>query len=206
LPEECLNALESLGTPVRFIRGNGDREVVGPSDGDSFADRAAWCAARLSPEQRNRIAGRPMTVSVDIADLDRVLFCHAVPDADTPILTVLTPDDEVAPAMSGVEADVVVCGHVRVQYDRTLPDGLRVVNAGSVGAPYEGRAAAYWLLLGPGIESVSTPYDVAAAVEKIEATGCPDTGWIVQHAIVAPLGRDEVMEKFEDMRRAGSGR
>lgn len=45
----------------------------------------------------------------------------------------------------------VVCGHTHAQFDRQLAR-WRVVNAGSVGLPYEGRAGAYWLLLGPEVE------------------------------------------------------
>ena len=29
---------------------------------------------------------------------------------------------------------------------------MRVVNAGSVGMPFEGRAGAYWALLGPDVQ------------------------------------------------------
>jgi diadenosine tetraphosphatase ApaH/serine/threonine PP2A family protein phosphatase len=39
----------------------------------------------------------------------------------------------------GVGEPVVVCGHTHVQFDRSI-DGRRVVNAGSVGMPYQGEA------------------------------------------------------------------
>jgi predicted phosphodiesterase len=39
----------------------------------------------------------------------------------------------------------VVCGHTHMQFDRTVA-GVRVVNAGSVGMPYEDEPGAYWLL------------------------------------------------------------
>ena len=54
--------------------------------------------------------------------------------------------------MTGDAAEgVVVCGHTHRQFDRRI-DRWRVVNAGSVGMPYEGRPGAYWALLGPGVE------------------------------------------------------
>jgi len=39
----------------------------------------------------------------------------------------------------------VVCGHTHMQFERTV-GGVRVINAGSVGMPYEEEPGAYWLL------------------------------------------------------------
>ena len=39
----------------------------------------------------------------------------------------------------------VVCGHSHTQFDRAV-GGVRIVNAGSVGMPYEDEPGAYWLL------------------------------------------------------------
>ena len=49
----------------------------------------------------------------------------------------------------------------------------RVVNAGSVGMPYEGRPGAYWALLGPEVELRRTEYDVEAAVARDSRVGAP---------------------------------
>jgi diadenosine tetraphosphatase ApaH/serine/threonine PP2A family protein phosphatase len=65
-----------------------------------------------------------------------------------------------------------VCGHTHLQFDRFL-DGIRVINAGSVGAPYEAEPGAYWALLGSGVELRRTEYDVEAAAAAIAATGYP---------------------------------
>jgi diadenosine tetraphosphatase ApaH/serine/threonine PP2A family protein phosphatase len=68
---------------------------------------------------------------------------------------------------------MVVCGHTHVQFDRTV-DGIRVLNAGSVGAPYEAEPAAYWLELDPEPRFRRTEYDVEAAAERIRSTGYPN--------------------------------
>ena len=47
--------------------------------------------------------------------------------------------------------------------------GVPPVGAGSVGMPYEGRAAAFWALLGPGVELRSTEYDIEAFVARVRA-------------------------------------
>ena len=66
-----------------------------------------------------------------------------------------------------------MCGHTHMQYDRTLSNGLRIVNPGSVGMPYEGRPGAYWALLGPDVEFRRTEYDVEAAVAAIRFAARP---------------------------------
>jgi diadenosine tetraphosphatase ApaH/serine/threonine PP2A family protein phosphatase len=180
------------------VRGNGDREVAGEPPEGAFPDRARWCASRLSASQLDRVRQWPLTAALEIDGLGCVLFCHAVPASDLPIVTTLTPDADVARAIGPVDADVVVCGHVHVQYERKLPSGPRVVNARSVGAPYEGRAAAFWLLLGPDVEHVASEYGVGAAVARLEATGCPDTDGLVR-VLLEPVGAVDAMAEFESL-------
>ena len=60
---------------------------------------------------------------------------------------------------AGVTGTVVI-GHTHHQFDRRIGD-LRVVNAGSVGMPYEGEVAAFWTLVEDGEPSFRrTPFDV----------------------------------------------
>ena len=68
----------------------------------------------------------------------------------------------------------MVCGHVHTQYDRRLED-WRVVNAGSVGLPYQGElVGAFWALLGPdGVELRRSEYDLNGAVAGFGALGYP---------------------------------
>ena len=66
------------------------------------------------------------------------------------------------PIFDGVDADVVVCGHTHMQFDRTIA-GKRVINSGSVGMPYEDEPGAYWLL---DLEHRRTEYDGAPAPEQ----------------------------------------
>ena len=142
---DCLDALLPLGERVRFVRGNADREV---------------------PELAELVASWPTTVELDVDGLGHVVFCHGSPPrSDEEILTKLSPGERVAAAVAGVDADVVVCGHTHVQFDRDV-GGVRLVNTGSVGMPYEGRHGAFWALLGPDVELRRSEYDVEAAVES----------------------------------------
>jgi putative phosphoesterase len=140
-PAETLERLRSLDGDVRFIRGNADREVY--EDNPRFAPPEALehVRRRLSTEQVDFLRSLPLTVSVG-----RVLFCHATPRNDEEIFTKISPEGRWAEALAGVDADVVVCGHTHVQFDRRIGD-IRLVNAGSVGMPYEYEPGAYWALL-----------------------------------------------------------
>lgn len=163
---ECLARLRQLGDAVRLVRGNADED-------------ADW----------------PLTVELGIDGVGRVLFCHGSPRSEHEILTRVSPDERVEAALANVEADVVVGGHTHVQFDRVIR-GRRLVNAGSVGMPYEGARGAFWALLGPDVELRRTEYDVEAAAAALEATGFPgaddQAGWLRE-----PPDPDEVSAYFE---------
>jgi putative phosphoesterase len=182
---ECLERLQALGP--RWVMGNGDREIV---EG-SREHGAGWVAERLSPAQRDALAAFEPVVR-----LGGVLFCHGSPRSDTEMITRITPDERLAPMLAGVSEPLVVCGHTHQQFDRRVA-GKRVVNAGSVGLPYEGDAAAFWLMLGPEPELRRTSYDVAAAVAQMRATGLSELDESLQASLVKPVDADEIAAFFE---------
>ena len=51
-----------------------------------------------------------------------MLFCHATPRNDEEIYTRISPEESWRAALDGVDADVVVCGHTHVQFDRRIGD------------------------------------------------------------------------------------
>jgi putative phosphoesterase len=199
LPAECVERLRAAN--ARFLMGNCERDVLA-ADPDTQTERDSWCRARLSDEQRTAIAAWPATVELSVEGLGRVLFCHGTPRSDEELLTAATPEDVAREALEGVEADVVVCGHTHHQYDRRIGD-TRLVNAGSVGLPYEGRRAAFWALLGPDVELRHTPYDVPGAIERLGATGFPDIPGFMGSSLIELTPRDEVIAHWE--RVAGRG-
>ena len=191
-PHETLERLAALGECVHFVRGNADRAVaVGEGEPGE-----AWAAERLTPEQRHFLAGLPLAEAVEVTGLGRVLFCHATPRSDEEIVTRLTPDGHLAGFLAGVDAEVIVCGHVHVRYDRAVA-GKRVVNPGSVGLPYEGEPGAYWALLGPDVDFRRTPYPVDEAVERIRASGFPGGEAMFVEALLVPPAPEAVSEHFE---------
>lgn len=202
-PSECLERLEALGERVRFVTGNCDRETASPAGHEQWhADVGGWSATKLDDAQLARVRAWPLSVEVDVPGLGTVLFCHATPRSDLPILTRVTPDAAVAEELAGTTADVVVCGHTHVQYDRRVGP-LRVVNAGSVGMPYEGAPGARWALLdADAVELVSTPYDAEAALEALARAGFPMFDAWFSRTLRGEVTADEATASFESRRGA----
>jgi predicted phosphodiesterase len=107
--------------------------------------------AKIDRADRDYLAAFEPTVDVDVDGLGRTLFCHGSPRSDEERITRATPRERLKPMLDGVQAPTIVCGHTHQQFDLRCDD-QRVLNAGSVGMPYEGVAAAFWLLLGPAVE------------------------------------------------------
>ncbi|MBV8480739.1 MAG: metallophosphoesterase [Actinobacteria bacterium] len=151
-PSETLERLRGLGDRVVWVRGNVDRELMRGEPGLAPADFLDATRAKLTDEQIGFLHALPPTVQIE-----RTLYCHASPRNDLDIFTERTPEPAIAFLFEDVDADVVVCGHTHTQFERTVA-GRRVVNSGSVGAPYEDEPGAYWTL---DLEHRRTPYDGA---------------------------------------------
>jgi putative phosphoesterase len=197
--QATLDRLEQLDAPVRWVRGNGEREVaeaVGappPAEDDLVGRFAAITAAELGDARSRALGELPLTL-----ELDGVLYCHASPRRDDEMLTRLSPDERWAEALAEVDAAVVVAGHTHQQDDRVV-GGVRLLNAGSVGLPYEGDGAARWLWVSDGVPELrSTAYDAAAAGERMLAAGWPDERSIGA-ALIDPVEPIVVTRLFEGL-------
>ena len=151
-PSETLARLRGLGDRVLWVRGNADRELF-PGEGGLVPEP-------LVKETRSKLSEEEIAFLHELPELQRVgdvLYCHASPRNDMDIFTERTPEERIAFLFEGLGVPTVVCGHTHTQYERTVA-GVRVVNAGSVGMPYEEEPGAYWLL---DLVPRRTPYDGA---------------------------------------------
>jgi predicted phosphodiesterase len=204
MPVETLARLMDLGIPVQFIHGNGDREVLAQMTGaetdwyrtapEQWREPVRWTAQQLHPEDERLLASWPATCRVEIQGIGEVLFCHATPRNDTEIFTRATPEDRVLPMFEGIDAPLVVCGHTHMQFDRMIGK-VRVVNAGSVGMPFQ-EPGAYWLLLGPGVQLRRTTYDLTNAADRIRNTNYPQAQDFAARNVLQPPSESETVEAF----------
>jgi predicted phosphodiesterase len=202
MPRAALELLLALRERALFVRGNGDREIAGESFEEGlWGERTRWSAEQLERGQLAWLAALPDTQTVDVDGLGPVLFCHGSPRSDEEILTRISPEERVAPALAGVEEAVVVGGHTHVQFDRQVA-GKRLVNAGSVGMPYEARPGAYWALLGPDVDLRRTDYNLEAAAAAVSATGFPAAEELAAENVLTVPSAEEATEHFERLAQA----
>ena len=201
MPMECLERLLALNTPVHFIRGNGDREVLAFQRGEessaipeNFREGMRWNARRLSDDHARALKSWPATFSMEITDLGKVLFCHATPGNDVDVFTRLTPEERLLPIFENVKAGAVVCGHTHMPFDRRI-GGVRVINPGSVGMPF-GRPGAYWCLLGRKITFRHTLYDFEAAAEQIRHTDYAGADAFAEKNVLNPPTEEQMLRAF----------
>ncbi len=196
MPAQTIDVLMRLPR-ARFVRGNADRGLIDEFDGKSKSEMpgpfADWCAKQISREQRDFLAGFEDSVVIDGVDgAGKTLFCHATPRSDVLIITAETPPKRMRGLLAGTDAEVVVCGHTHMQFDRTI-DTVRVVNAGSVGMPY-GKPGAYWTMLGPAIEARRIDYDREAAAKRIRALDWPSAEKFASENVIEVPSVEEAMD------------
>jgi len=198
LPRETLRCLLDLQVPTRFIYGNCEVAVLEQMAGkdpsavpEQYRPPIRW-TAQLLAEYQPMFAGWPKTIRVEIPDLGGVLFCHGTPRHENEIFTRLTAEDRLLPVFEGLNAQVVVCGHTHMQFDRMI-GRTRVVNAGSVGMPF-GEPGADWLLLGPGVQLRHTSYDLTKAADRIRESGYPED--FVARYLLQPPTEEAMLAAF----------
>ena len=199
-----LDALgRELGVTMHWVRGNGEREVAAaardggqPTAGDSAAEMSAFTASELGRERALPLGDLPLTVTVD-----GVLFCHATPRSDEELATRISAPERWSEVLRGVDAALVVAGHTHQQDDRTV-DGVRFINAGSVGLPYEGDGDARWLWVEDGVPELRrTAYDAAVAGRRMRDE-CAALADSVNASLIEPVEAMVVTRMFEE--RVGS--
>lgn len=183
MPAEAVDRIRQLDALA--IRGNADRD---PGD--------EWVIERLGVERVHWLQSLPERLELEIEGLGRVLFVHGSPRSDEEMLLRTASDERLATILEGVEADVVVCGHTHMQFDRRFED-KRVINAGSVGLPY-GAAGAHWVELGPDVRHRRAEYDPA----PLAASDWPRAAEI-QAVIESPPSEEQAIAEFEALIAAG---
>jgi predicted phosphodiesterase len=206
MPHETLDQLIALGDRAEFVRGNADREVVEAYDRghpdvnveekDPARRAAAFAASRISSGHRDFLAGFAPALTLKVDGVGPTLFCHGSPRSDTEIITRVTSDDRLRQILGQAGGGVVVCGHTHQQFDRAI-DGWRIINAGSVGIPYEGRPGAYWALLGADVELRRTEYNLDAAIQELRTAGFPDLDEVLTESLLEPIDPEKAARLFE---------
>jgi predicted phosphodiesterase len=201
MPRETLSLLRALDLPVLAIHGNGDREALNARAGrplasvpEAFHWMITHTADQMTADDERWMAAWPSTRRVPVEGIGEVFLCHATPRNDLEIFTRLTPDEKLRPIFEPLGVPLVVCGHTHMQFDRSI-GRTRVVNAGSVGMPFQ-EPGAYWLLIGPDVRLRRTDYDLEEAAARIRASGYPQAEEFAARNVLRPPSEQEMLDLF----------
>lgn len=204
LPGETLALARGLANEVKcvFVRGNAERALFEPAaDGRPHSERALWMRANHSAADLDFIRGFVTTAVVDVEGLDAVRVCHGSPLSDEDCITPATPEARLRPLVANLKEGVLVSAHTHVQFDRRAA-GIRSINPGSVGLPYEGRHGAYWALLDHEVALMRTEYALSETIRRYTATDDPLADTMVE-MLEDPPTRAEAIEHAERVQRSG---
>ena len=198
MPRETLRTARGHSGRVAFIRGNCDRLVVAAADGllpanlpKDVARSIAWCAGQLAPDDIAFLRDFPESVAIEVDGLGPVRFVHATARSDEELFTIRTADDRVAEMFGGVAESTVVCGHTHMQFERKV-GGLTILNAGSVGMPYD-EPGAYWCEVSATPAMHKTAYDLQEAAARVRRTKYPGAEEFASREILAPQSRERML-------------
>jgi hypothetical protein len=208
LPEETWRIVRELhdAFPDRtlFVRGNAERalsELRRAGVAHARTPREHWMLARHSEATLAALDCFADGAVLDIDSLGPTRFCHGSPRSDEELITPGTPERRIRQLLAGVPERILVSAHTHVQFDRVVA-GVRSVNPGSIGMPYQGRPGAYWALLGPDVELRRTEYDLELAVSRYKGTSDPLADAMVE-TLLEPPTLAEVVRHAETLEFSG---
>ncbi len=146
LGDSVYGPLDPAGTARLLIdreipsaRGNEDRLITEGMKGEPRNPTLDYVLSSLTPDQITWIQSLSFDMTVDGV----FYLCHGTPFGDAeyllrkvdPVGDSMRSDAELAELLKRLDHDVVLCGHDHLQADRRLPDGVLIVDPGSVGLP-----------------------------------------------------------------------
>jgi diadenosine tetraphosphatase ApaH/serine/threonine PP2A family protein phosphatase len=198
-PEKSLALLRGRGVPT--VQGNYDHSI-----GHALADCACgyldardehfaqlaydYTAARVGGPSRAWLRSLPREARLTIGGR-RVLLCHGSPRRQNEFLWESACSDAfLAWLCDAYDAEVIVCSHTGLPWQRPLPGGRLVVNCGAIGRPaHDGRTNTWYAELAFDGRQVTAGfrevrYDHEALAREMEEEGLPPefvetirTGW-----------------------------
>jgi predicted phosphodiesterase len=197
LPEETWELVRALCDAFTgrtwFVRGNAERALneLRRNERREASVRERWMLTEHASSTLDALDQFPDSAIVDIDGLGPTRFCHGSPRSDAELITPATPSRRMRELLAGVTERVLVTAHAHVQFDR-VTQGVRSVNPGSVGAPYQGKPGAYWAILGPDIALRRTEYDVELAVARFRETSDPLVETTIENLLEPPTLREVI--------------
>ena len=157
-PDRSIEILREAGVPT--VQGNYDDSVGNdkPDCGCGYTDPRDNHYARLSYSYTQEktsaahkpwLAALPPTISFEHGG-KRYSLVHGSPRQQNEFLWETASPDRLLERLCG-DADVLLCTHTGLHWQRALPSGKRVVNVGALGRPAnDGRTCVWYAMLDTG--------------------------------------------------------
>ena len=144
-PRDVLDTIRSRGYPC--VMGNHDEFLLdaelirGYPTAPIVSDAVDWCRAELSAADLSFLRAFKREITVPLGDDGSLHLFHGSPRSHMEMILATTPAGELDQMLDGRRATVLAGGHTHVQMLRQHR-GQLVVNAGSVGMPFEEHVGA----------------------------------------------------------------
>lgn len=201
-PDRSIRILREAGIPT--VQGNYDHSVghgladcqcgyTDPRDNHYAHLSYTYTFARTGDHHREWLRERPPWLRTRMGGL-RVHLCHGSPRRTNEFLWAsTTPEPFLRRLLDQADADLVLCTHTGLHFQRRLEDGRGLVNVGVIGRPdNDGDPAVHYALLTAtadaiervSVEFVRLPYAHERLAREMESEGiAPEfvatvrTGW-----------------------------
>lgn len=187
LPQECVDRVRAAGCPV--VLGNTDasyRPELHPSRFPAQTDSQVAAQAdferhqaALTDASKAWLAGLPLLATEEHEGV-RMEFFHATPTHNYVLIMPWATNEQLATLRKAPETRLSAFGHCHRAFVRHV-NGLAVINAGSVGLPFDGDPRCSYALIDQDVHGgltasiVRVPYDAEAAVQAARDVGM--AGW-----------------------------
>ena len=107
-----------------------------------------YTLANTSDRYKDWLRALPPSIRLDIAG-KRILMAHGSPRRVNEFLwESTTPEAFLEKLFADYQADIILCTHTGIQWQRTLPDGKQLINVGAIGRPpNDGQTTVWYALL-----------------------------------------------------------
>lgn len=203
-PGDTVNFCMSLSEHenIEMIQGNTDKMIADYSEevyenvakgAPIMANALKQEAEQLSDNQLKFLKELPVQKELTVDGI-KILMVHGSPRRNNEDIMPTTPLEEVEKMISGVDANLILCGHTHIPCGFQTNTGQTVVNDGSVGRPFTENPEACYVIIstkGSGdfeVEHNFVKYDNYQAAKKL-AERTFDGADKLAHMLIHPTQR-----------------
>ncbi|HZR39541.1 MAG TPA: metallophosphoesterase family protein [Ktedonobacteraceae bacterium] len=106
-----------------------------------------YTLAKTADHYKDWLRTLPSQIRLSLANL-HILMVHGSPRRVNEFLwESTTPDSFLARLFTDYNADIILCTHTGIHWQRSLPDGRRIINVGAIGRPPNDGQTTIWYAL-----------------------------------------------------------